>query len=295
MRKVTLAGAVLGAVFAVVPSQSADAAPIPVVYYDFNSLPTGSVLNGTGVNNNGSGGIVGLINRGTDAGNQVNIVASGIPGGNGGKALQLTPNGDGLTNDQAGHINTNFTAAALNVTPSTTYTAMAWVNFASQTGDNMIFGQNGALANAGGGQVLHNGSRGANLHSGHWGDDIGPDQGFNVNSQAGSWHHVAYTNDGPSGNQSIYLDGNLVVGPGAAGAGGQMDIAQNILIGTSNNGGSFSGQLDEVKIFNTLLSQSEIQAAMQVAAAPEPGTAGVIAIAGLMFGGLSRRRRNAAR
>jgi len=293
MKRVTLAGVLFGAACGLMPLQSANAAPIPVVYYDFNSLPAGSVAQGTGVNNNGSGGIVGLINRGTDPGNVVNIVTSGIPGGNGGKALLLTPTGDGLQNDQPGYINTNFSAASLNVTPATTYTSMAWVNFANANGDNMIFGQNGAIANAGGGQVLHNGTRGGSLHSGHWGDDLGPDQGIAFNSQPGTWHHVAYTNDGPSGNQSIYFDGNLVAGPGAAGAGGQMDNTINVLIGTSNNGGSFSGQLDEIKIFNTLLSQADIQSAMQVAAAPEPGTAGVIAIAGLMFGGLSRRRRHA--
>jgi hypothetical protein len=163
---------------------------------------------------------------------------------------------------------------------------MAWVNFASTAGDNMIFGQDGTNA-ANGGAVLHLGTRNGNLHSGHWADDIGPDQGISVPPGAG-WHHVAYTNDGAAGNQSIYLDGNLVVGPGAPGTAGAMDTSQLLRIGTANNGGSFSGMLDEVKIFNTQLSVTEIQAAMAV---PEPTTITAVIVGGL--GLLMTRRRRA--
>jgi len=289
MKRVTLAGVLFGATFALAPAQSANANL--VVYYDFNSLNNGALAQGQGINNKGTGGTVGLVQLGTTPGNVANIVTSGVPGGNGGKALQLTPNGDGLQNSQPAYIDTNFTAATLKMTSGTPYTAMAWVNFANNVGDNMIFGGNGDIAN--GGQVLHDGSRNGFLHSGHWGDDLGPDQGVSVDSKPGTWHHVAYTNDAV-GNQSIYYDGQLVAGPGGSnGTGGAMDNNVNVLIGSANNGGSFNGQLDEIKIFDTLLSQGEINAAMQVAAAPEPGTAGVIAIAGLMFGGLSRRRRAA--
>jgi hypothetical protein len=66
-----------------------------------------------------------------------------------------------------------------------------------------------------------------------------------------------------------------------------MDTTHNLLIGTANNGGSFAGQLDEVKVFNTQLSVTEIQAAMAV---PEPTS-----IAAVLVGGISllmtRRRR----
>jgi hypothetical protein len=181
-----------------------------------------------------------------------NFVAGGtVAGGNLGRSLQLTPAADGNQNLEAPNIDTAFTAIQLSITPSTAYTIMAWVNFASTVGDNMIFGQNGAIANPAN-QVLHNGSRNGYYHSGHWGDDIGPDQGINIATGTGIWHHVAYTND-TAGTQSIFVDG-VQVANGATGTGGGMDNSLNILIGTSNNGGSFSGMVDEIKMYNEVLT-----------------------------------------
>src|SRR5258705_232776 len=98
-----------------------------------------------------------------------------------------------------------------------------------------------------------NGLSQGNLANGASINDVGPDQGVNVDPGTAAWHHVAYTNDGAAGNQAIYLDGVQVAGVGVAppnnvsapGTGGGMDVNQNIFIGTANNGGSFSGQLDE--------------------------------------------------
>jgi len=286
MRNRKLLGAVAAASFALGIGQSANAAL--VVYYDFNGNSQGGLSDGASIINK-AGGANGVFHTGTDAGGAGAIVAS-TAGAGFGNAIQLSPASDGSQNTGAPNIDTLLTATAANVTPGTPYTAMAWAKFASTAGDNMIFGQDGNGA-ANGGAVLHlgtrtNGNPTYGLHSGHWGDDIGPDQGVNVGPGTSAWHHVAYTNDGAGGTQSIYMDGNLIA-TGAAGATGAMDLTRNILIGTSNNGGSFSGQLDEVKIFNTLLSQSEIQAASQV---PEPTIA-----AGAVIGGIgllmSRRRR----
>ena len=258
---------------------SADAALL--VYYNFNSLPSGAVTANIPVPNTGTLGGSGTLSKGTGTG-QANVVASGAGAGSG-KALQFIPAADGDQNGAAPHVSTLNTLASLGITPSMAYTVMAWANFASAAGDNMIFGQDGSVAMPGG-QSLHHGTRNGNLHSGHWGDDIGPDQGSNVPPGAG-WHHIAYTNDGAAGNQSIFLDGNLVVGPGAPGVAGAFDTTKDLLIGTSNNGGSFSGQLDEVKVFNSLLSRAEIQAASVI---PESGSFALMALAGCF---LLRRRR----
>ena len=163
-------------------------------------------------------------------------------------------------NGEAGHVDTGFLPPDLGVTNDNAwnrdYTMMAWVNFGSSTGDNMIFGQlNGATDN-----VLHHGSRNGALHSAHWGDDIGPDQGVNVGSLPGTWHHLAYVNQGST--QSIYRDGVLVVGPGATGTNTTNSLT-NILVGTSQNNGSFVGMIDEVKVFgDQAMTAAQIQSAM---------------------------------
>ncbi|RYD35382.1 MAG: hypothetical protein EOP86_08620 [Verrucomicrobiaceae bacterium] len=170
-----------------------------------------------------------------------------------GKSLKFTPgvsDGVGAINDGADGLNapnvdTGLVMSEVGITPTTDYTAMAWVNFSSQTGDNMIFGSSA-------GTFLHLGSRGVNYHSGHYGDDL--TIGTTV---VGQWHHVAYVNQGQT--QSIYVDGALVSAAGATGA-GSMDTSFNVLIGTSLNAGSFVGALDEVKIFDSVLTPAEIQA-----------------------------------
>ena len=91
------------------------------------------------------------------------------------------------------------------------------------------------------------------------------------------------------GTQTVYLDG-VLVNTGGTGFGGQMDTGLNVLLGTSGNGGSFSGQLDEVKVFDTQLSVAQIQSEMGV---PEPTTIGAIAAVGLFAGSMRRRRRSA--
>ena len=280
--KVLMAAAAAALLGAAQTSRAQDA----IIYYNFEDLAPGAQTGGTTVNNSGTGATDGTLNLGTVAGGTATAVASGVPApfGPGGQALQLTPAADANQLAQAPHILTGETLAALGITSTTPYTAMAWANFANATGDNMIFGQATGGPN---GETLHNGSRNGNLHSGHWADDIGPDQGVNVSSQPGTWHHVAYTNDA-TGAQSIYFDGNLVAGPGAVGAVGGMPINNLLAIGTANNGGSFNGILDEVKVFNRLLSEAEIEQQMVV---PEPTGIAVLAAAAGMGLACRRRRR----
>lgn len=263
-----------------------------VIHYTFNGNAT--IADGNTIVNV-AGGTNGTFDLGTDGGNTAAIVPSGVAGGFGGNALRLTPANDGLGNGAAPNITTGYlvtNGVTGLISNQKAYTAMAWVNFGSVIGDNFIFG--GTNPPSGSDQMLHHGSRGPFLHNAHWGDDIGPDQGdgpgFEQDTNMGTWHHVAYTNDGAAGNQSIYWDGVLVVGPGAAGFNGNLVASAELVIGTSFGSGSFSGLLDEVRVYDTLLSQPEIASAMTVV--PEPGSAALAGLVGL--GGFLLRRRRAA-
>jgi hypothetical protein len=282
MKKTTLFSLCFGVSLAVF--HSASNAQTPLLYYSFEGNSLGALTDNAAIDNLRPGAD-GTFHAGTLGGSATIFNGGVVSGGNLGRSLQFSPAGDGNQNLEAPNIDTAFNVAALGITPSTPYTAMAWLNFASTAGDNMIFGQNGAVAN--GGQVLHNGSRNGNYHSGHWGDDAGPDQGLNFPTGTGAWHHVAYTNDA-AGLQQIYVDGVPQI-TGGAGTAGAMDLALNLLIGTSNNGGSFSGGVDEIKIYDQLLTQAQIQQAA-VIPVPEPSSIALIAMSGLAAGFFRRRR-----
>ena len=71
----------------------------------------------------------------------------------------------------------------------------------------------------------------------------------------GNWHHVVGTYDGSLAK--LYLDGNLI-GTGSAGA--VSTNASNVGIGAYNNGidALFNGSIDQVRMYNTALSASDV-------------------------------------
>jgi len=82
----------------------------------------------------------------------------------------------------------------------------------------------------------------------------------------GNWHHVAVTfpNAGTLGSLKFYVDGALDATTYASGSSSTAlnTTATNVLIGNdlSGSGRFFSGQIDDVRIYNTNLSQGDIQA-----------------------------------
>ncbi len=93
----------------------------------------------------------------------------------------------------------------------------------------------------------------------------------------GEWHHIAASYDGQFAN--LYVDGLLQGSADGGSAGGSISYTgtPSLTIGVSagdGSGNSFIGLIDEVKLFNTALSESEIQAQMQPSEShtPTPAT-----------------------
>ena len=209
--------------------------PTPVIAYDFNE---GS---GTAIGNSGGGAAGELVNAHAGA-----WVASGGPDGSG--YLNFTQ--DGATGAESQHILTKINAVDIPVSGDVNYTMMAWARFDEWTppgaddDDRMIFGQLD-------GNVLHNGARGSNFHMGHWGNDT---NGGSVT--IGEWQHLTWHYQ--DGVQRILVNGEVVAEGEDKGA---LAVEDEIIIGTTrgDQDRDFSGDLDDVRIYNEALPISVIQ------------------------------------
>ena len=82
---------------------------------------------------------------------------------------------------------------------------------------------------------------------------------------AGNWHHIAYTYDGAS-HQTLYVDGTATT----ATATNQTGAATVAYLGTYNAANElFNGSLDEVRVYNRVLSATDIAT---LASGAQPGT-----------------------
>ncbi|MFT5109914.1 MAG: hypothetical protein ACI9UA_005566 [Pseudoalteromonas tetraodonis] len=237
-------------------------------HYTFDADTLGVQADGTVLSD---GGVVG-----GSAGGSVSIVAGGPSGGN---YASFSPTTDGLEGVAAPHLSAGpgATVGALGITGADNYTMAAFVRFNNQTGDNMIFGGSS-------GDVLHLGARNAQYHSGHWGDDLNSGA---TSTEAGAWHHVAFTNT-TGGLQEIFLDGVNIASGNAPGTGAYTaNVNEILLIGTSRNGGSLNGDIDDVRVYNEVLSGAAIGA---LAGIPEPSGTALIGLSGLAL--ILRRRRS---
>ncbi len=208
--------------------------PQLLVHYDFNEGSDTTITNavgpnGTLVNAHGgawveSGGVRGSgylnFNNTTGNGADAQHILTG-----------LVPEDAGLLGDDA------------------EYTMMAWTRFATTAPggddeDSMIFGQFGE-------NVLHNGARGDQYYMGHWANDLGAGS-----VEVDEWHHVAWRYK--EGNLEIFVDGESV---GTDAKLGFRDPSE-IIIGATRNDQDrdFSGDLDDVRIYDGAISEAEIDA-----------------------------------
>ena len=144
----------------------------------------------------------------------------------------------------------NGTSAYLNAgtVSVSSFTISTWVNMsASQSGwGSLVMKQNSF------GLEVQNGTVYANVGNGStWTNTV------NAPLTAGTWKHVVQTFNGSTNTNSIYVDGVLR----ASGTGTFTNSASNLLIGSWNGSSEFfNGKIDEVRVYNSALTATEISA-----------------------------------
>jgi len=77
----------------------------------------------------------------------------------------------------------------------------------------------------------------------------------------GKWHHIAATRSAYTGQMQLYVDG--VLQASAIGPFGPKTASPDLCLGAIQSGGGyFNGTIDDVQIFNRVLSQSEVSVVM---------------------------------
>ena len=99
-----------------------------------------------------------------------------------------------------------------------------------------------------------------NIGNGSWHEINSPANSIHLNT----WQHVAATYDGIF--MKIYVDGNLTAEANLTGLNIGNAINSNLLIGESPgfSGRVFNGKIDEIRIWNIVRSQSQIQETMNI-------------------------------
>jgi len=108
----------------------------------------------------------------------------------------------------------------------------------------------------------------------------------NVNT--GAWTHVAATWDN-SGSMNLYINGLLEASYSIASF-DLRDPTNQFFVGMDLSGAAYTGSLDEIRIYDSVLSGSQIAGLATFAAVPEPSTFMLIGL-GVLSLGLARRRR----
>ncbi|MFC4992151.1 LamG domain-containing protein [Rubritalea tangerina] len=159
-----------------------------------------------------------------------------------------------------------------------TMTVMAWVNLDSTSGVQSIFSSN----QGGGGDGWRFGTNGNQVRFTTLGSQDFNQGGANLTTN--TWNHLAVTVDNDT--ITFYLNGNVLGSQNASVAYKNEETGFEVKVGGKATGSeNMFGRLDEVKIFDTALSQSEIIAA----AVPEPSSTSLLGLAGLAL--ILRRKK----
>ncbi len=159
---------------------------------------------------------------------------------------------------QVGNFNgaSSFVSVEIDVSESA-YTASMWIKTTrASTGIFSVVD-----ADLGGSHDRHLYLQGGNLATRVWNSEVISTSGLNLAD--GRWHHIAHVFGPPVGGQRLYVDGVPVASGSKANS--DFDWQQRINIGYSVDSPQpfFSGQLDEVAVWNEALSAAQIRALAQ--------------------------------
>ena len=217
-------------------------APEPIAYYDFEG-DVGNV-------------VIDKSENGNDA--EVTRPGQTTLGNNGGAPEGSSPSTS--ADFQDGLLNVPGIGLGNIISGSGSYTFTAWLKPSDLNGEKFLFGQTS--------QGIHNGIRNNGfLHQAHWGADT--NGATNLNSylaeDADGWIHAAWTYDGGSDIGKIYLDGKIDWEGNKSAPNG----SGNLIIGGRNGGETgYVGLVDEIAIWDEVLSTEDISTLAQGGASP---------------------------
>lgn len=157
----------------------------------------------------------------------------------------------GFTDGAALSLNgsTNYVSLGTSNLPATNaaQSISLWANIGATTNGNLIALSNSSSAAV---QIKVNGT---SFGAYGWG---GGTLVQTTTPSTGTWHHIAYTYDG-AGNQTLYIDGIATT----ATATNQTGSVTTAYLGTyAPNNEMFNGSLDDVRIYNRVLTAAEVSA-----------------------------------
>jgi hypothetical protein len=89
----------------------------------------------------------------------------------------------------------------------------------------------------------------------------------------GRWHHVAMVLDATAMNMKLYVDGQVEANVNSSLLSSNIDNSASLFIGTERTAIAFyKGRIDEIRLYNTALTQANIQADMTSIAPSEPAS-----------------------
>ena len=140
-----------------------------------------------------------------------------------------------------------------------TFTVATWVNLADKSANRGIIGTRFSGDNTFDlkvGAVLIHGDIGNGTAWLNTAVDVPTAQGGALT--IGEWHHIAYVIDDAGDTARLYVDGALATTIAVTGTPLFMKAGQELRIGSSYPTEFMHGQIDDVRIYNRVLSEAEV-------------------------------------